>query len=146
MSELDPSQLWLEVTETYVLNDHERVVATLDALRNLGATIAVDDFGTGYSSLTYLRRFPVGIVKIDRQFVNGIGRATHDEEIVAAVVRLGHALGLRVVAEGIETLEQLQYLQALGCDAGQGFYLARPAPAHVVAFEAPAPDATTAAR
>jgi EAL domain-containing protein (putative c-di-GMP-specific phosphodiesterase class I) len=95
-------------------------------LRRLGVEIAIDDFGTGYSSLSYLRRLQVDVVKLDRSFVSGMTENPRDEAVVAAMVELAHALGLRVIAEGVETEEQLATLEALGCDSMQGFLLAEP--------------------
>jgi EAL domain-containing protein (putative c-di-GMP-specific phosphodiesterase class I) len=124
----DPGQLLLEVTESVILEDVEAGLTVLTGLKQLGAEIAIDDFGTGYASLSYLRRFPASAVKIDRSFI-----ATLDDPrtlaIVTAMVELGHALGLTAIAEGIETAEQLAVLRGLGCDLGQGYYFARPAPA-----------------
>jgi len=125
-STLDPAQLCLEVTESVLVEDPETSAKTLAALKRLGVKIAVDDFGTGYSSLEYLRRFPVDCVKIDRSFVRGIPHSSEDVAIVAAVVELGHALGLSVTAEGVETAEQLGNLQNTGCDTAQGFLFSRP--------------------
>ncbi|MEY2451007.1 MAG: hypothetical protein QOD92_581 [Acidimicrobiaceae bacterium] len=128
---IDPSRvdIWLEVTETLVLRDPEIAAARLAELRALGVRLAVDDFGTGYSSLSYLRRFPVSALKIDRAFVAGLGHSAEDEAIVVAVVRLAHALGLQVVAEGVESEVQLTRLQEIGCDFAQGFLLQVPLPA-----------------
>ena len=95
----------------------------------MGLTLAVDDFGTGYSSLSHLKRLPIGIVKLDRSFIAGIGSDPADEAIVSAVIGLARALGLSVVAEGIERPEQLEELRLLGCSVAQGFHLARPMPA-----------------
>jgi diguanylate cyclase (GGDEF)-like protein/PAS domain S-box-containing protein len=128
---IDPAHvdIWLEVTETLVLRDPETAAARLTELRALGVRLAVDDFGTGYSSLSYLRRFPVSALKIDRAFVAGLGHSAEDEAIVLAMVRLAHALGLHVVAEGVESLVQLTRLQEIGCDYAQGFLLQVPLPA-----------------
>jgi diguanylate cyclase (GGDEF)-like protein/PAS domain S-box-containing protein len=124
--------LWLEITETSLLSDVKGVMAALTDLRALGIRLAVDDFGTGYSSLTYLKRFPVEAIKIDRSFVSGLGHNDDDSAIVDAVVRLGSALNLTVVAEGVETKEQARALQALGCDRGQGYLFGRPVAATAV--------------
>jgi diguanylate cyclase (GGDEF)-like protein/PAS domain S-box-containing protein len=124
--------LWLEITETSLLSDVKGVMAALTDLRGLGIRLAVDDFGTGYSSLTYLKRFPVEAIKIDRSFVSGLGHNDDDSAIVDAVVRLGAALNLTVVAEGVETKEQARALQALGCDRGQGYLFGRPVAASAV--------------
>ena len=115
-----------EVTESTLLEDLPLAVEVLRSLRHLGFEIALDDFGTGYSSLWYLRRLPVTAVKIDRSFVAGLGGSLADEAIVAAVIDLAHALGLRVVAEGIEELHQADTLIRMGAERGQGFYFARP--------------------
>jgi diguanylate cyclase (GGDEF)-like protein/PAS domain S-box-containing protein len=124
--------LWLEITETSLLSDVKGVMAALTDLRSLGIRLAVDDFGTGYSSLTYLKRFPVEAIKIDRSFVSGLGNNADDSAIVDAVVRLGSALNLTVVAEGVETKAQAVALQALGCDRGQGYLFGRPVAASAV--------------
>jgi diguanylate cyclase (GGDEF)-like protein len=121
----------LEITESVLMA--ETTVDTVAALRALGVRLSIDDFGTGYSSLGYLRRFPVNFVKVDRSFVDGLGTESEDSAIVAAVVSLGHALGLSVVAEGVETERQLAELRALGCDRAQGFWFAPPQAADVFA-------------
>ncbi|MEY2420370.1 MAG: hypothetical protein QOI95_437 [Acidimicrobiaceae bacterium] len=128
---IDPTivDIWLEVTETFVLRDPETAAARLADLRALGVHLAVDDFGTGYSSLSYLRRFPVSALKIDRAFVAGLGQSPEDEAIVLAMVRLAHALDIKVVAEGVESDVQLARLQDIGCDYAQGFLLQVPLPA-----------------
>jgi diguanylate cyclase (GGDEF)-like protein/PAS domain S-box-containing protein len=126
-----PEQVCLEITESVLMA--ETTIEAIDALRALGVRLSIDDFGTGYSSLGYLRRFPVDSVKVDRSFVDGLGTESEDSAIVAAVVGLGHALGLSVVAEGVETERQLAELGALGCDRAQGFFFARPQPADVFA-------------
>ncbi len=123
---MEPSHLCLEVTESVLVEDPESSIRTLAALKRLGVKIAVDDFGTGYSSLEYLRSFPVDCVKIDRSFVRGIPHSSEDVAIVNAVIELGHALGLSVTAEGVETSEQLGNLQTTGCDTAQGFLFSRP--------------------
>ncbi len=125
---VDPGTLILEITESMLMEDAEGSVETLCGLKALGVRIAVDDFGTGYSSLAYLKRFPVDYLKVDRAFVDGLGREEGDTAIVRAVMGLARALGLEVVAEGIETVEQLDLLRDLGCDYGQGYYFARPLP------------------
>jgi diguanylate cyclase (GGDEF)-like protein len=123
------STLWLEITETAMMEDPNAAAATLQRLRDLGVTLAVDDFGTGYSALGYLKRFPVGIVKVDRSFVAGLGVDVDSEAIVRAVVAMAHAIGLTVVAEGIETPLQQDRLSELGCDMAQGYLYGRPRPA-----------------
>ncbi|MBW3668996.1 MAG: EAL domain-containing protein [Actinobacteria bacterium] len=126
---LPPSRLWLEITESVLMDEAEATIETLQALRGLGVHLSIDDFGTGYSSLSYLKRFPVDVLKIDRSFVDGLGADAEDEAIVTAVVRLAHALDLQVVAEGVETGAQLAELRRLGCNAVQGYYFAHPQPA-----------------
>ncbi len=118
------SRLCLEITESVLME--ESSVDAMHALRELGVRFSIDDFGTGYSSLGYLKRFPVDSVKVDRSFVDGLGTDGEDSAIVAAVVSLGHALGLSVVAEGVETSGQLQHLLALGCDRAQGYWFSGP--------------------
>jgi diguanylate cyclase (GGDEF)-like protein/PAS domain S-box-containing protein len=121
-------QLCLEITESAVMSDPEGVVARLHQLRAAGASLAIDDFGAGYTSLGYLKRFPVNVLKIDRSFIEGLGRRGDDQAIVTAIVELGHGLGLTVLAEGVERAEQRDQLRVLGCDLAQGFLWARPAP------------------
>jgi EAL domain-containing protein (putative c-di-GMP-specific phosphodiesterase class I) len=127
-SGLEPSSLCLELTESVLLEDVDRHIRTLLELRSLGVRLAVDDFGTGFSSLTYLKRFPVDVVKIDRSFVAGLGTDTSDTAIVRSVVDLAHALSLQVVAEGVEQPEQLEALRTLGCDVAQGYLFSPPRP------------------
>jgi diguanylate cyclase (GGDEF)-like protein/PAS domain S-box-containing protein len=127
--------LWLEITETALLTDVKTATIALRDLRSLGLHLAVDDFGTGYSSLTYLKKFPVESIKIDKSFVAGLGLEAEDTSIVTAVVQLGHALGLTVVAEGVESPLQLTRLRALGCDRGQGYLFSRPRPANLIERE-----------
>ncbi|HKY75377.1 MAG TPA: EAL domain-containing protein [Acidimicrobiia bacterium] len=128
----DPADLCLEITEGTLLQDMNAAVRHLAELRSLGVRISIDDFGTGYSSLAYLRTLPIDELKIDRSFVNSVADDASAAAIVESVVRLGHALGLVVVAEGVETAGQLATLRDLGCDLAQGYYLARPAPAPTV--------------
>jgi diguanylate cyclase (GGDEF)-like protein len=120
-SGLPASSLWLEITESGAMEDIEATLLTLNALRGLGVTLCVDDFGTGYSSLSYLHRLPVGIVKIDRSFVMDVGGAGTNEPIVRAVLAMTRAMGQRVVAEGVETEAQRDWLRAQGCDLVQGW-------------------------
>jgi diguanylate cyclase (GGDEF)-like protein len=120
--------LCLEMTESMLMEQGPAVVGQLNALKELGVLLAVDDFGTGYSSLAYLKQFPVDHVKIDRSFVSGLGVDREDSAIVEAVVGLGHALGLGVVAEGVETPDQRARLEDLGCDVGQGYLWSHPLP------------------
>ncbi len=126
-AQIEPRFLEVEITETVYLRTRDRVVGdTLRHLHELGVTLAVDDFGTGYGSLTYLRGFPISKVKIDRSFVQGIGKIPDDEAIVRAVVGLGRGLNVRTVAEGVETEEQLDFLKAEECDEAQGYYWSWP--------------------
>jgi len=124
----DPAALVLEITESALLDDSEATLAALTGLHNLGLRLAIDDFGTGYSALSYLQRFPISVLKIDRSFIQGMARSGERSALVRAILALGQALGLNVVAEGIETNEQREQLQALGCDLGQGYLFARPVP------------------
>ena len=126
---LDPSSLVLEITEGTAMEEAFSTTATLGALKGLGVKLAIDDFGTGYSSLSYLKRFPVDAIKIDRSIVEGLGRDRGDSAIVSATITLAHALGLEVIAEGVETDEEATELQALGCNFGQGYYWWTPQPA-----------------
>jgi len=119
----------LELTESMVMEDPERVIAILEAIKALGVKIAIDDFGTGYSSLSYLQRFPIDVIKIDRSFVKHISGDAKDAVIATAIIRLAHALGCKALAEGVETDVQSDYLKGLGCDLVQGFLYGRPAPA-----------------
>ncbi len=125
---LPPSALTLEITESALMEDPDLAARTLTQLRDLGVGISVDDFGTGYSSLSYLRRFPVTAVKIDRSFIESITMSRDDEAIVEGIINLAHTLGLSVVAEGVETVEQVQLLRKLGCDLAQGYLFSRPKP------------------
>jgi diguanylate cyclase (GGDEF)-like protein len=126
---MDPGQVCVELTETVLMEDLERRRSPLTELRDLGMRIALDDFGTGYSSLTYLKRFPVDCIKIDQSFVAGVAADAYDAAIVQSVIDLAHAVGLTVVAEGLETPQQLDGLHRLGCDQAQGFLFAKPRPA-----------------
>jgi len=129
----EPGDLVLEITEHGVLEDFAAAFRHLQEVRALGVRVAVDDFGTGWSSLSYLQRLPVDELKIDRSFVATLGVEGPSMAIVGSLVSLAHGLGLNVVAEGVETEEQLAELRRLGCDSVQGFLLARPAPPEVVA-------------
>jgi diguanylate cyclase (GGDEF)-like protein len=127
MTGLPSSAVTLELTESVLMSDPERGVASLSALRELGVQLSIDDFGTGYSSLAYLRELPVAELKIDRAFVARAELTPEDLALVRTIVELGHILGLRVVAEGIENAAQLEALRRLGCALGQGYHLCRPA-------------------
>ena len=141
---IDAHRLELEVTESTLLTDPARAGLVLDRLSALGVTIAIDDFGTGYSSLNYLKRLPVDVLKIDRSFVQNLAASEHDAVIVRSTIDLGHNLGLRVVAEGVESQEIWDRLAALGCDTAQGYFISRPIDAAAMAeWLANAPKPTT---
>ncbi|MFT7623251.1 MAG: EAL domain-containing protein (putative c-di-GMP-specific phosphodiesterase class I), partial [Myxococcota bacterium] len=134
----EPEKLVLEITESVLMTNAETAARTLEGIRSLGIGVDVDDFGTGYSSLTYLRAFPIDRLKIDRQFVAGLASDKGDLEIVRAIISLAQSLDIGVVAEGIETREQLSRLRLLGCEFGQGFLFSKPVErhqAHLRAFE-----------
>ncbi|BBE49783.1 putative signaling protein [Ferriphaselus amnicola] len=127
-SGLPARQLKLEITESTMISNIEETSQLLERLRSLGIQIAIDDFGTGYSSLSYLKRFPIDTLKIDQSFVRDIGVDTDDEAIVTAIIAVAHSLKMGLVAEGIETERQLDFLRGLGCDIGQGYYFSKPLP------------------
>jgi diguanylate cyclase (GGDEF)-like protein len=123
---LDPRCLEIELTENVLMHDSETTTAVLNALKEMGVQLAIDDFGTGYSSLSYLRRFPIDTIKIDQSFVQDIHADTEEAAIVSAIIAMGKSLKLRVVAEGIETKHQLDFLQSLECAEGQGYFFGKP--------------------
>jgi EAL domain-containing protein (putative c-di-GMP-specific phosphodiesterase class I) len=125
-SALTPKMLILELTESTLLASDERTAATLQAIKDLGVILALDDFGTGYASLSYLRQFPIDVVKIDRSFTTTAGSQNGDLVLLKGIIDLGHALQLNLVAEGIETSDQHALVQRLGCHQAQGFYFGRP--------------------
>ena len=127
-SAFEPNCLELELTESILMNPTDDNLATLKAFKALGVRVAIDDFGTGYSSLGYLQRFPLDVLKIDRAFITDLPASTSSVAIVEAILTLAHGLGLEVVAEGVETVEQLAFLRDHGCDEGQGYYFGRPLP------------------
>jgi diguanylate cyclase (GGDEF)-like protein/PAS domain S-box-containing protein len=122
---LDPKWLELELTESSIMKDPDQAIEKLHELKLMGIKVAIDDFGTGYSSLNYLKRFPIDTLKIDKSFISDVCKDPHDTAIVRAIVTLGHALDLTVVAEGVETREQLEYLNELECDVVQGFLFSK---------------------
>jgi diguanylate cyclase (GGDEF)-like protein/PAS domain S-box-containing protein len=132
-TQLDPQYLELELTEGILMEHSEDVLGTLRTLRNMGVRLAVDDFGTGYSSLSYLRRFPIHRLKIDKSFVGDATTSPDAAAVAKAVITLGHSLGLKVIAEGVETREQLAFLRQAGCDEVQGYLVGRPSPAGEIA-------------
>jgi diguanylate cyclase (GGDEF)-like protein len=131
-SGLEPRRLVLEITETVLMQDRDAAAATLWRLKGLGVRIAIDDFGTGYSSLAYLRRFPIDMLKVAREFVDGLGRDANDDAITRAIVDLATTLGMLTIAEGIETTQQQEHVAALGCDLAQGYLFSHPVDADVV--------------
>jgi diguanylate cyclase (GGDEF)-like protein len=146
---IEPHLVRVEVTEHALLDDEDRAAEQIAALKDLGLKIVIDDFGTGYASLSYLRRFPVDLLKVDRSFVSGVTRGGDDAAIVRGVIDMAHRLGLEAVAEGVESPQQVDALRALGCERAQGFHLGRPAPAATqTAFLATvrAPEGVTRAR
>ncbi|MCS0584592.1 EAL domain-containing protein [Massilia pinisoli] len=129
---LDPRLLELELTEGTLMDDAKATLATLEQLRGIGVYLSIDDFGTGYSSMNYLKRFDVRALKIDRSFISGLPQDSENAAITRAIIAMAHGLKMIVVAEGVETGEQLDLLEEYGCDLVQGFYLGRPAPAEAV--------------
>ncbi len=127
-TKLDPERLGLEFTESTLMQNTERAVKTLKELKSLGIKLFIDDFGTGYSSLSYLKKFPVNAVKIDQSFIRDITTNHDDAAIAGAVVAMAHSMGLKVVAEGVESLEQLTFLRSIECDEMQGYFVSRPVP------------------
>jgi diguanylate cyclase (GGDEF)-like protein/PAS domain S-box-containing protein len=130
---LAPQWLELELTESQLLDSVEHIITTFRQLRELGIRLAIDDFGTGYSSLSYLKRFPVDAVKIDQAFIRGLDEGSQDAAITRAIIEMAHSLGLEVVAEGVETLSQQEFLREHGCDEVQGYFISQPVAAHDLA-------------
>ncbi len=125
-----PQQLELEITESGLMENQDNAAAILNSLRAQGVRLAIDDFGTGYSSLAYLKHFPLDMLKIDKSFIDDIPHLQDDMEIAATIIAMGHILGFKVLAEGVETPEQLAFLQEIGCDMYQGYIKSKPVPAH----------------
>lgn len=132
VSGLPPQQLELEITESILMRNVEETIATLHQIREMGVALSVDDFGTGYSSLSYLKRFPIDALKIDRSFVKDIPRDQDDMAITAAIIAMGHQLNLEIVAEGVESNEQLAFLRQRGCETAQGYLIGKPVAADVL--------------
>jgi diguanylate cyclase (GGDEF)-like protein len=131
-ADVNPHFLEIEITESIAMESAEVVVANLEALRSMSIGISIDDFGTGYSSLTYLKRYPINSLKIDRSFVTDVATNPADAGIVRAVVEMAHGMKLNVIAEGVETKDQFSYLQRYGCDEMQGYWFSRPLPVEAV--------------
>jgi EAL domain-containing protein (putative c-di-GMP-specific phosphodiesterase class I) len=131
-SRLPAENLWLEVTESMMIDDPDQALRTLQKLADLGVRVALDDFGTGYSSLSLLQRFPLQRIKIDRAFVNNVAEDGHDRALVRTILAMGESLGLEVVAEGVETIQQLDVLTELGCTHVQGYLISRPVHANAM--------------
>ena len=128
-SGLEPHRLELELTESILIHDMDNVLATVKRLKLMGVKLSIDDFGTGYSSLSYLKRFEVDKLKIDQSFVRDLATDPEDAAIVRAIIQMGHSLGLRTIAEGVETQQVLDHLRLYHCDEAQGYFYARPMPA-----------------
>ena len=128
-SGLDPGDLDFEITETIAMHNAEESVGVMRQLKSLGIGLSLDDFGTGYSSLSYLKRFPIDVLKIDKSFVRDIPEDANDLAIVSAIIAMSHALGLKVIAEGVETDAQWHFLRDCGTQYAQGYYFGRPLPA-----------------
>jgi Amt family ammonium transporter len=124
---LEPSRLELEITETSLVEDDERAIRVIEQLKEIGVQMSLDDFGTGYSSMSYLAKFPFDRLKIDRAFMSGAIYSAKRRAIVKAMIEVGKALNMRVIAEGVETRDELDFLKAEGCDEAQGFLFGKPA-------------------
>jgi EAL domain-containing protein (putative c-di-GMP-specific phosphodiesterase class I) len=128
-SGLAPNALDLEITESLLMGDSERLMPIFDTLTGMGVRFSIDDFGTGYSSLSYLQRFPISNLKVDRSFIRGLPDCHDAVALAQAIIAMARALGMRVVAEGVETVEQMNFLEDAGCHELQGFYFSKPVPA-----------------
>jgi EAL domain-containing protein (putative c-di-GMP-specific phosphodiesterase class I) len=122
---LEPALLELEITEGVLMQNIDATVTSLNRLKALGVRLAIDDFGTGYSSLSYLRRFPIDVLKIDQSFIRGLSNDSNDAALVSTIISMGRSLKLTIIAEGVETLEQLDFLKAHQCEEGQGYYFSK---------------------
>lgn len=131
-SQVDPSALYLEITESVLIDITDTMLHELATLRRMGVRLAIDDFGTGYSSLTYLKRFDVDLLKVDGSFVEGIGLDAGDSAITATVIDLAHSMKLSAVAEGVEVRHQADHLRELGCDLAQGYHFGVPQPPEAI--------------
>jgi EAL domain-containing protein (putative c-di-GMP-specific phosphodiesterase class I) len=126
--EIDPNQLYIELTESTIMENIFYGIEILNLLRDIGIFLSIDDFGTGYSSLSYLKKFPINKIKIDQSFVKDIDKSKKDKEIIKAIINIAHSLELSVTAEGVETMDQLEFLQKADCDRLQGYLISRPLP------------------
>jgi EAL domain-containing protein (putative c-di-GMP-specific phosphodiesterase class I) len=131
-NQMAPNLLWLEMTESMMLEEPELAQSTLRAIREMGVRLALDDFGTGYSSLSLLQQFPIQRIKIDRAFVQGIGEQGNDRSLVRTIIAMAQSMGLDLVAEGVETVQQLLTLAELNCDKAQGYLISHPVPAEAM--------------
>ncbi|MNR37419.1 Phytochrome-like protein cph2 [compost metagenome] len=123
---LAPQYLELEITESIFMESYEPIIHKLEVLRSLGVRIALDDFGTGYSSLSYLKQLPISTLKIDKGFIDNLPEEDKNRSLTEAMIEIGHKMGLEVVAEGVESYQQLAYLKDNGCDLIQGYFLSKP--------------------
>ena len=129
---ISPQCLELEITESTIMRNPEKAIQTLTEIKAMGLRIAIDDFGTGYSSLSYLKRLPLDFLKIDQSFVNNLVSDPKDQTIIRTTIVMAHSLNLKTIAEGVETEEQLSFLQEHGCDEIQGYLFSRPLPAEEI--------------